>query len=90
VVVHRRQDENIGLLHPPDSPLAKEHAGDVVVPEPSRYFQPISLADARAEMDVLKHRFVYFIAVEDHGKVLYLRHDGDYGLVDAFAVDRWS
>ena len=38
---------------------------------------------ARDEMDVLKHRFLYFIdAVDGRGKVLYLRHDGDYGLVE--------
>jgi Sigma 54 modulation/S30EA ribosomal protein C terminus len=63
--------------------LASEHVDDFVVPEPSRYSEPISLADARSEMDVLDRRFVYFIALEDqHGKVLCLRHDGDYGLVE--------
>lgn len=82
-MVHRSQDDNVGLLHPPNSPLAWEHVDDFVVPEPSRYSEPISLADARSEMDVLDHRFVYFIAIEDqHGKVLYLRYDGDYGLVE--------
>jgi hypothetical protein len=63
--------------------LASEHVDDFVVSEPSRYSEPISLADARSEMDVLDHRFVYFIALEDqHGKALCLRHDGDYGLVE--------
>jgi hypothetical protein len=34
-------------------------------------------------MDVLNHRFLYFIDTADgRGKVLYLRHDGDYGLVE--------
>jgi ribosome-associated translation inhibitor RaiA len=81
VVVHRRDDTRIGLLHPPGSPLSNEN--DIVVPEPSRYEQPIPLAKARDEMDVLGHRFVYFIdAADGRGKVLYLRHDGDYGLVD--------
>jgi hypothetical protein len=43
----------------------------------------IALVDARSEMEVLNHRFVYFIASEvRRGKVLYLRHDGDYGLVE--------
>ncbi|MDT4935327.1 MAG: Sigma 54 modulation/S30EA ribosomal protein terminus [Pseudonocardiales bacterium] len=33
-------------------------------------------------MDWLNHRFLYFIdAADGRGKVLYLRHDGDYGLV---------
>jgi hypothetical protein len=32
---------------------------------------------------VLNHRFLYFIDAGDgRGKVLYLRHDGDYGLVE--------
>jgi ribosome-associated translation inhibitor RaiA len=81
VVVYRRDDGRIGLLHPPGSPLSGEN--DIVVPEPSRYDQPIPLAKARDEMDVLGHRFLYFIdAADGRGKVLYLRHDGDYGLVE--------
>jgi hypothetical protein len=33
-------------------------------------------------MDWLNHRFLYFVDAEDgRGRVLYLRHDGDYGLV---------
>jgi ribosome-associated translation inhibitor RaiA len=80
VVVHRRDDGRIGLLFPKGSVLADEN--DVVVPEPSRYEEPISLRKAREEMDWLNHRFLYFIDADDgRGKVLYLRHDGDYGLV---------
>ena len=38
---------------------------------------------ARQEMDLLDHRFLYFIDADDgRGKVLYLRYDGDYGLVE--------
>jgi ribosome-associated translation inhibitor RaiA len=83
VVVHRRDfDERIGLLHPRESVLADE-ADDVVVPEPSRYSEPLTLARARAEMDLVEHRFLYFIDAEDRrGKVLYRRRDGDYGLVE--------
>jgi ribosome-associated translation inhibitor RaiA len=81
VVVYRRDDGRIGLLHPPGSPLADEN--DIVVSEPSRYTHPIPLAKARDEMDVLNHRFLYFIdAADGRGKVLYVRHDGDYGLVE--------
>jgi ribosome-associated translation inhibitor RaiA len=81
VVAHRRDDGRIGLLHPPGSPLAEEN--DIVVPEPSRYPEPIPLSKARDEMDVLEHRFLYFVdAADGRGKVLYLRHDGDYGLVE--------
>jgi hypothetical protein len=80
VVVHRRSDRRIGLLHPPGSSLAGEHGA--VVPRPSRYSQPLPLEAAREEMDLLQHRFLYFIqAGDERGRVLYLRLDGDYGLV---------
>jgi hypothetical protein len=53
------------------------------VPEPSRYGDPLTLAQARAEMDLVDHRFLYFTdAADGRGKVLYLRSDGDYGLVE--------
>jgi ribosome-associated translation inhibitor RaiA len=81
VVVHRRNGDQIGLLFPPGSALADEN--DVVVPEPSRYDRPRTLAEAREEMDLANHRFVYFVdAADGRGKVIYLRHDGDYGLVE--------
>jgi hypothetical protein len=81
VVVYRRDDARIGLIHPWGSALADEN--DIVVPEPSRYTEAISLDAARSEMNLLNHRFLYFIDVEDlRGKVIYLRHDGDYGLVE--------
>ncbi|MEA2331997.1 MAG: hypothetical protein QOH58_2135 [Thermoleophilaceae bacterium] len=81
VVVHRLPDGRIGLLHPPGSVLADE--SDLLVTEPSRYSEPLTLETARAEEDVLNHRFLYFTATEDgRGKVLYLRYDGDYGLVE--------
>jgi putative sigma-54 modulation protein len=80
-VVYRRDDGRVGLLHPPGSPLADEN--DVVVSQESRYPDPISLDDAREEMDLVNHRFVYFVdAADGRGKVIYLRHDGDYGLVE--------
>jgi ribosome-associated translation inhibitor RaiA len=80
-VVYRRDDGRIGLLHARGSVLADEN--DVVVPEESRYSEPLSLEKARTEMDMLNHRFLYFIDAGDgRGKVLYLRHDGDYGLVE--------
>jgi ribosome-associated translation inhibitor RaiA len=81
VVVYHRDDGRIGLIHPQGSALADEN--DIVVAEPSRYSGPLTLDAARAEMDVLNHRFLYFIdAADGRGKVLYLRHDGDYGLVE--------
>ena len=81
VVVHLQDDGQFGLLFPEGSPLADE--GDIVVPRPSRYPGPLTLSAARTEMDFLDHRFLYFIDAEDRrGKVIYLRHDGDYGLVE--------
>jgi ribosome-associated translation inhibitor RaiA len=87
VVVHRRDDGLIGLLHPRGSRLAHEKE-DGVVPEPSRYPAPITLVAAREEMDLLNHRFLYFIDADDRrGRVLYLRHDGNYGLVEPAASE---
>jgi ribosome-associated translation inhibitor RaiA len=82
VVVHRRDDRRIGLIHPPGSILADE-SDESVAAEPNRYSESLTLEAARAEMDIVNHRFLYFIdAAEGRGRVLYLRHDGDYGLVD--------
>jgi ribosome-associated translation inhibitor RaiA len=81
VVVYCRDDGRIGLIHPRDSVLADEN--DVVIPEPSRYSEPLPFDRARTEMDMLDHRFLYFVdAADDRGKVIYLRYDGDYGLVE--------
>jgi ribosome-associated translation inhibitor RaiA len=82
VVVHRLADRRFGLLHPRGSRLADE-ADQLVAPQPSRYSEPISLEAVRAEMDLIVHRFTYFHDAGDgRGKVLYVRHDGDYGLVE--------
>jgi ribosome-associated translation inhibitor RaiA len=81
VVVYRRGDGRIGLLHPPGSELADEN--DIVIPKPSFFPEPVSLERARGELDVLGAGFVYFIDERDgRGKVLYVRQDGDYGLVE--------
>jgi ribosome-associated translation inhibitor RaiA len=82
VVVYRRDDDRIGLIHPPGSELASE-GGELIVPEPSRYDRPLTLEEAQAELDGLDQRFLFFLdAADGLGKVLYLRHDGDYGLVE--------
>jgi ribosome-associated translation inhibitor RaiA len=81
VVVYRRSDGRIGLLHPPGSELADET--DIVIPKPSRYPEPVSLERVRDELDVLGVGFIYFVDERDgRGKVLYVRQDGDYGLVE--------
>jgi ribosome-associated translation inhibitor RaiA len=92
-VVYRRDDGSIGLIHPQGSDLADEAIalppdGDgeetiLVVPEASRYDRELTLEEAQEELGRLEHRFVYFLdAADGLGKVLYLRHDGDYGLVE--------
>lgn len=82
VVVYRRDDDRIGLIHPRGSKLADE-TDDIVVAEPTRYSDPLALETARAEMDVVNHRFIYYVdAADGCGRVLYMRADGDYGLVE--------
>jgi ribosome-associated translation inhibitor RaiA len=81
VVVYRRGDGRIGLLHPPGSDLADENG--IVIPKPSRYPEPVPLSRVRDELDVIGEGFIYFIDEADgRGKVLYVRQDGDYGLVE--------
>ena len=82
VVVHWRDDGRVGLIHPRGSVLADE-SDDIVVPEASRFSDPLTLDAVKAEMDLVNQRFLYFIdAADGRGKVIYLRHDGDYGLVE--------
>jgi hypothetical protein len=58
-------------------------ANDIVVPEESRYVTPLRLEAGRAEIDERNHRFLFFVdAADGRGKVLYVRHDGDYGLLE--------
>ena len=57
----RNSDER---RHWPWSALADEN--DIVVPEPSRYMDPLTLRDALDEMDVLNHRFLYFVDAADY------------------------
>jgi uncharacterized protein (DUF2267 family)/ribosome-associated translation inhibitor RaiA len=82
LVVYRREDGRAGLIHPPWVPVHERH-GDMVVVEPSPYSELLTLDQARAELERSGRRFVYFVDAEDgRPKVLYLRHDGDYGLVE--------
>jgi hypothetical protein len=86
VVVHQLDSGRLGLLFPPGSVLADE--GDLVLAQSSWFSEALPFAAARSEMDMLNeravhHRFLYFIdAGDERGKVLYLRLDGDYGLVE--------
>ena len=48
---------------PRGSVLADE--GDLFAVQASRYSDPLPFADARAEMDFLNHRFLYFVDAGD-------------------------
>jgi hypothetical protein len=55
----------------------------VLVVEPSPYSEPLTLDQARTELEARDLRFLFFVDAEEaRPKVLYLRHDGDYGLVE--------
>jgi hypothetical protein len=81
VCLDRFMNGRIGLIFPHGSVLADET--DLIVGRPSRYLEPLSLTAALEELVLARHRFMYFVdAADERAKVLYLRHDGDYGLVE--------
>jgi hypothetical protein len=86
VVVYLHDSGRLRLLFPPGSILSDE--GDLLIAKPSWFSDPLPFATARAEMDLLNeravnHRFLYFVDAGDgRGKVIYMRLDGDYGLVE--------
>ena len=79
-VVYTRDDGRVGVIVPSGTPLP-DYQGPVW--EESRFSEPISEDVVVAEMDALGHRFVYFVnAASGRGNVIYLRFDGDYGLIE--------
>ena len=81
-VLYRRDDGALAVIQPPGTPPAP--AGPER--EASRYSSPLALETALEEMDALDHRFVFFEdAATGRGCVLYLRHDGHYGLIEPAA-----
>jgi ribosome-associated translation inhibitor RaiA len=80
-VVYHRDDGRIGVIyadavHPPPQ-------GEGPVCEANRLSGPIKLEAAVAEMNALSHRFLFFVNAESaRGNVIYLRYDGDYGLIE--------
>jgi hypothetical protein len=64
-----------------------EAAEDVIVVEPSPDAGPLTLAGAQARLAESGDRFLYFVdAADERPKVLYVRHDGDYGLLEPVAA----
>lgn len=81
-VVYRREDGAIGLIEA-DGASARSSPGDWPLHETSRFREPIPLEQAVAEMNALSHRFLFFInASSGRGNVIYMRYDGDYGLIE--------
>jgi hypothetical protein len=67
----------------PDATRQRLPAGEGPVWETSRFSEPITLEAAVAEMNALAHRFMFFINAETaRGNVIYLRYDGNYGLIE--------
>ncbi len=81
-VVYERDDGRVGVI----GPISTEWSGvdaDGIVREASRGPEPRSLDDVIAEMGELNHRFLFFIdASSSRGRVIYLRYDGHYGLIE--------
>ncbi len=80
-VVYRRDDGAFAMILPAGADAGEPIDGLVV--ERSRYSAPLSRESARAEMDEVDHRFLAFVDA-DSGRtnILYLRHDGHYGLLE--------
>ena len=82
-VLYHRDDDRIGVIGPAGTDCAHAEA-DGIVGEQSRTTGSTALEDAIAEMNELSHRFLYFVNAEtDRGNVIYVRYDGNYGLIEA-------
>ncbi len=81
-VAYHRDDSRLGVIGPSGIGWSGESAG--IVYEESRMSGPTRLEDAVAEMNVLNHRFMYFIDdASGCGSVIYMRYDGHYGLIES-------
>jgi len=82
-VVYRRDDGYVGLIEPPGAQRPEGASMEGIVSETSRFGEPIALEAAIAEMNVLSHRFMFFLdAGTGRGNVIYMRYDGHYGLIE--------
>ena len=87
-LLHRRDDGTLAVIEPRGTPAAP---ADGPIRQPSRYSDPLELSTAIAEMDAVNHRFLYFTdAASGRGRVLYLREDGHYGLIEPLSSRRRS
>jgi ribosome-associated translation inhibitor RaiA len=83
-VLYRRDDGRLEVIAP--SGTAAPADIDGVAWTASRFSEPIDVDTARAEMDVLSHRFLFFVnRASGRGNVIYLRYDGHYGVLEPAA-----
>lgn len=79
-VAYRREDRTIGFIYPDATfpPLADEGPTRQAT-QPSK----ITVEAAVEQMNLLNHKFMYFTNTESgRGNVIYLRYDGNYGLIE--------
>ena len=74
-------------LSPPDPPPLEEDESEDYLPSIARVkrhvLRPMSPEDAAVQMEALGHTFFMFRNMEtEEINVIYLRHDGDYGLIE--------
>lgn len=82
-VVYERDDGEIGLIEQPDAVTPSTRSPNGLVHEVSRFAESIDLDDAIAEMNILNHRFMFFVNADSgRGNVVYMRYDGHYGLIE--------
>lgn len=80
-VVYQRDDGQLGIIGPRGTGWAGERDG--IALEESHFDRPLSLDEAATEMSIVNHRFMYFTdADSNRGNVIYMRHDGNYGLIE--------
>jgi ribosome-associated translation inhibitor RaiA len=80
--LHRRDDDRLALMHPPWVAVP-DVVVDVIVVEPMRFPDPLTIEEAQDALEQLGERYLYFAdAADRRPKVLYLRHDGDLGLIE--------
>lgn len=85
------KDKRVSRSHPrrratDDGPeIVEEEAGDArVVKTKSFALKPMSLDEAALQMELLGHDFFLFTSSESgRAAVIYRRHDGDLGLIEA-------
>jgi ribosome-associated translation inhibitor RaiA len=80
-VAYRREDRSVGLIYPDATfpPLAD----DGPTRQTSQSSKAITVEAAVEQMNLLNHKFMFFTNAESsRGNVIYLRYDGNYGLIE--------